>query len=42
MRLIYDDYHWVIRDGCIIGTVTREFGNPALRHGWKIIEVYNA
>lgn len=26
--------------GGYVGTVTREFGNPAFRHGWKIVEVY--
>lgn len=26
--------------GGYIGTITRESGNPAFRHGWKIVEVY--
>jgi len=23
-----------------IGTITEQFGNIALRHGWKVIEIY--
>lgn len=23
-----------------IGTITEQFGNVALRHGWKVIEIY--
>ena len=39
----YDDYNQVIpppERQFYIGTITEQFGNIALRHGWKIIEVY--
>lgn len=39
-RLIpYDDYNRQIGSG-VIGTVLPNFGNPAPRHGWKLIVVY--
>ena len=40
MRLIYDDYNWVIRDGGIIGTVSPTWANDAFTNGYKMIEVY--
>lgn len=40
--IVYDDYNGKIppieRQG-IVGAITTQFGNPAPRHGWKIIEV---
>jgi hypothetical protein len=40
--VVYDDYNSKIYDlgGRIIGTITTNFGNPAPRHGMKIIEIY--
>lgn len=40
MRLIYDDYNWAIRLGCIIGTVSPTWANDAFTNGYKMIEVY--
>lgn len=41
--LAYDDYNGTLppphKQG-YIGTLTPQCGNPAPRHGWKIIEVY--
>ena len=39
--IVYDDYNSKIYDrvGKIIGTITTNIGNPAPRHGFKIIEV---
>ena len=39
----YDDYNSLLPPPSkrnYVGTVTPQFGNPAPRHGWKIIEVY--
>ena len=42
MRVILlDDYSRRVVKGDVPGTVTTQWGNPALRHGWKIIEVYD-
>lgn len=39
--IIYDDYNSKVpQNQDVIGTVTTQFGNSALRHGWKTIEVY--
>lgn len=39
--IVYDDYNSKIpKDQDVVGTVTTQFGNSSLRHGWKIIEVY--
>lgn len=39
--ILYDDFNSVVPcEQGVIGTVTIQFGNKALRHGWKIIEVY--
>ena len=39
--IIYDDYNSKFpKEQGIIGTITPQFGNTALRNGWKIIEVY--
>ena len=37
----YDDYNSTPprKDG-IIGTITTQFGNPAPRHGWKLLISY--
>ena len=36
-----DDYnrtiHW---NGKVVGSITTQFGNPALRHGWKLLVKY--
>ena len=40
MRLIYDDYNWVIRGWCIIGTVSPTWANDAFTNGYKMIEVF--
>lgn len=40
MRYIpYDDYHSRVVLGTIMGVVTTQWGNPALRHGWKVITI---
>lgn len=40
IRIIaWDDYNGKV-GGAIIGTVIPSFGNPAPRHGWKLIYVY--
>lgn len=44
MRTIipYDDYNTRIphpNKRNVIGAITPQFGNPALRNGWKIIEI---
>lgn len=40
--MLIDDFNGKIpppgRQG-IVGAITTQFGNPAPRHGWKIIEV---
>lgn len=39
---VYDDYNSKIppppERQDVIGAITTQFGNPAPRHGWKIIE----
>lgn len=37
--LLLNDYDQRVRVGDVVGTVTTQWGNPALRHGWKIIEI---
>lgn len=38
--IVYDDYNQKIpKDQTIIGTITTQIGNPAPRHGYRIIEV---
>lgn len=41
--LAYDDYNAVLppknKQG-VFGTITNETGNKALRHNWKLIEIY--
>lgn len=40
--IVYDDYNSKVYDregGDMIGTITTNIGNPAPRHGFKIIEV---
>jgi len=39
--LLYDDYNQkvIVGEDCI-GTITTQIGNKALRHGWKLIEIY--
>ena len=40
LKIIYDDFNCKIpKMQDIIGTITTQFGNPAPRHGWKIIEI---
>lgn len=36
-----DDYNGRIELGDVVGSVTRTWGNSALRNGWKIIEIYD-
>ena len=39
--IVYDDYNSIIpKNQELIGTITTQFGNPALRHGFKILEIY--
>jgi hypothetical protein len=38
----FDDYNssppnWEQK---LIGAITTQFGNPAPRHGWKLVEIY--
>lgn len=42
MRMIvFDDYNQNIpSDQSVCGTITTNIGNSALRHGWKIIVMY--
>ena len=40
--IIYDDYNSYFRGGQIVGTITLQFGNSAMRHGFKLIEIYEA
>lgn len=41
-KIIYDDYNQRIpRNQDVVGTVTTQYGNSALRHGFKIIEAMN-
>lgn len=38
--IVYDDYNSNIpKCQNVIGTLTTQFGNPAPRHGWKIIKL---
>lgn len=42
--LVYDDYNSKIvgdAEKSVVGTITLQFGNLALRHGYKIIEIYD-
>lgn len=40
--IVYDDYNSNIpKDQDIVGTVITMFGRDSLRHGFKIIEVYD-
>lgn len=41
-KILLDDYNQTPVRGGAIGTVTTQFGNSALRHGWKIIEIYES
>ena len=41
--ILYDDFNSKIPRGGgqdVCGTVTTQFGNPAPRHGYKVIEIY--
>lgn len=33
----YDDYNGIIHRGGAIGSLTPQWGNTALRNGWKLI-----
>lgn len=38
--IIYDDYNSKVpQNQDVIGTVTTQFGNSAIRHGFKLIEI---
>ena len=38
----FDDFHQRIHwSGICIGTVTQQWGNPAPRHGWRIMIEYD-
>ena len=40
--IVYDDYNSNIpKNQDVVGTVTTMFGRDSLRHGFKIIEVYD-
>lgn len=42
MIFLLDDYNQTIPTSqTVIGTITTMFGNPAPRHGWKLIIVYD-
>ena len=37
----FDDYNSrILAESHIVGGVTTQWGNPAPRHGWKVIECY--
>jgi hypothetical protein len=39
--IIYDDFNSAIpKEQSYIGSITTQIGNSALRHGYKLIEVY--
>jgi hypothetical protein len=40
--IVYDDYNSNIpKNQDVVGTVTTMFGRDSLRHGFKIIEIYD-
>lgn len=40
MQIVYDDYNSRIQASGVMGTITTQFGDPAFRHGTKLIEIY--
>ena len=39
--LVYDDFNSTFpKNQRLIGTITTQFGNTCLRHGFKIMEMY--